>query len=645
MTEETTNGLSLVTSYTVGLSQIPLDGTNNFNLRAFDSNRTISPLTMSSTTLRGVFGDVDFFQDVVGLSYDYGQKRPYSILLNQNSSSQLNSYINAFKLTLFPRNYDNQISINAAQGFGSQHEENLLRKVYSVEARKKIFNTYLNGEFARGEGHDASLAGVRWKRGDFKTALNFRQINKNFTTVSAVPSNQGEIGAIWTTSMEGRRVSEETALDVYRQYLFFNPNNPNALNLDASGRVRVPLIKDFFSDTSLFYVHTPGEVSPRRNIGVDQRISRTFNFLSFKNTYGYFGGALQKTRYEFSSLSEYDRNSLLTGIQVPLTSRLSVYANYEYSWVHELASQNDLNPAVLNTGFYYNRQFTEYLSGNFDVSYRKENGVAGTSSYLAGEDSIGTSLGFSYNPVNDVNFFLDGRVRKVWPQIEGNLPYNDLDVRLGMRMSFDVFKRGWDPHGRISGHVYKDKNSDGRYTKDEQGIKGVKVKIGDNQALTDDNGYYSMDVKAKSVLVAPQTDTIPSGTVFSTATGQVINIKQWKDTKVDFGLNSQTGIYGLVFVDKNDNNVPDATDQFIRGAKIIVDKKYTSVTDTQGAFYFRNISEGEHSLSIDINSLPINMIPQVKLKNELKVVEGTTYLFHVPLKIKEDNQNNSKEQQ
>ncbi len=644
MSEETTNGRSLITSYTLGLNQIPVDGTSNFNLRAFDSNRTTSPLTMSSTTLRGVFADVDLFHDLVGLSYDYGQKRPYSILLNQSSSSQLNSYINAYKLTLFPKDYDNQISINAAEGFGSQHEENLVKKVYSVEARKKIFNTYLNGEYARGDGHEASLAGARWKKGNFTTALNFRQINKNFTTVSAVPSNQGEIGTMWTTSTQWARASEETTLDVYRQYLFFNPNNPNALNLDASGRVRIPLIKDFFSDTSLFYVHTPGEISPRRNVGLDERISKTFNFLRFKNVYAYFGGAMQRNRYEFSSLSEYDRNSVLTGIQVPLTNRLSMYANYEYSWVHELASENDLNPAVLNTGFYYNRQFTEHLSGNFDASYRKENGVAGTSSYLAGEDSAGVSAGLSYNPANDVSFFLDGRARKVWPQIEGNLPYNDLDVRLGMRMSFDVLRRGWNPHGKISGYVYKDKNGDGLYNPSEQGIKNVKVKVGDNHATTDENGYYTMDVKAKSVLVAPQSDTIPAGTVFSTATGQEINVKQWRNTKVDFGLNSQTGIYGLVFVDKNENNVPDETDQFVKGARIIVDKKQSSVSDAQGAFYFRDIAAGEHVLTIDINSLPINMIPQVKLKNEVKVVEGTTYLFHIPLKIKTEDQDVSKEQ-
>ncbi|MBF0511701.1 MAG: hypothetical protein HQL13_05150, partial [Candidatus Omnitrophica bacterium] len=47
------NGYSQFDSYTVGLSQIPLEGTSNFNIRAFDSLRYLSPLTMPSTQLRG----------------------------------------------------------------------------------------------------------------------------------------------------------------------------------------------------------------------------------------------------------------------------------------------------------------------------------------------------------------------------------------------------------------------------------------------------------------------------------------------------------------------------------------------------------------------------------------------------------------
>lgn len=633
------SGQSDISSYTLGLSRIPLQESSDLNLRIFDANRYLSALTMPSTRLRGAFTDINLDHNTLGLSYSYGQKRSYfysSVIPNTNSN--LKSYINAVKVTLFPKDLDNQISINAAEGFGSQHEDYLVKKVYSIEAHKKVLNTYLNGEYADGDHHNASLAGARWQKGTFTSALNFRQTGNNFTTVSGVPANQGEIGGMWTTSIDGEYVTEQTVFDVYREYLYTNPDDPSALNYDISGNLRFPLAKNLWSDTNMYYNHTPGEISPRRNIGLDQRISRLINLLGIKNTNVYMGGALQRTRYEFSNNSAYDRYSLLSGMQIPLTSQFSIYANYDFSWVHEIDSGRNINPTVFTTGFYYNRQITQKLSTNAEMFFRKESGAKGTTSYLSGEDSAGASIGFSYNPVNDVNFFMDSRARKVWPLIEGNLPYNDLDIRLGFRMSFDVFSRGWDPHGVISGHVYKDKDASGRYEVNDQGIGGVKVNVGERQVVTDKAGFYSMDVRAKSVIVSPQADSVPSGTVFSTPTAKTVDVKPWGNAPVDFGLNSQTGVYGLVFVDKNGNGVPDASDQFVRNIKIILDKKYTSITDAQGAFYFRNIDEGPHTLRIDINSLPLNMLPQIKLENKINVAEGTTYVFHVPLKVKKDNE-------
>ncbi|MBF0490837.1 MAG: hypothetical protein HQL15_09555, partial [Candidatus Omnitrophica bacterium] len=475
------NSRSSVTSYTVGLTDIPVEGTSHLSLRGFDASRYLSPLTLPNTRLRGVFGDVNLLDDQLGVSYSNGEKRPYFVFLTQNGSANTSSYINAFKLTLNPKDLNNQVSINAAEGYGSEHEADLAKKVYSVEAHKKILDVFLNGEYAKANDKSASLAGARIQEGVFASALNFRQINKAFTTVSGLPSNQGEIGGTWTNSIDAEKISAQTLVDVYRGYLYFNPNNPDALNTNASGSLRFPLLNDFWSDTSAYYVHTPGEVSPRRNINLNQRISKAINLFGLKNTNVYVGGALQRTRYEFSKESAYDRSSVLAGIQIPLTSHLSVYANYDYSWVHELLSNRDINPSVFNTGFDYSRQLTSKLSGNFDMSYRKEMGAQGTTSYLSGEDSAGISLGFSYNPVNDVSFFIDGRARKVWPLIDGNLPYNDFTIRLGLRMSFDILSRGWDPRATISGHVYKDKEGDGHFGPGDEGMAGVKVRVGDHQ--------------------------------------------------------------------------------------------------------------------------------------------------------------------
>src|SRR5207248_1959235 len=67
LTDDDFNGKSDVSSYTVGLSRIPVEGTSDLDLRVFDSNRTLSALTMPNTRLRGIFGDGNFFHDLIGL--------------------------------------------------------------------------------------------------------------------------------------------------------------------------------------------------------------------------------------------------------------------------------------------------------------------------------------------------------------------------------------------------------------------------------------------------------------------------------------------------------------------------------------------------------------------------------------------------
>ncbi len=632
------NGISSISSYTTGLSNIPLEGTSHLSLRSFDATRTLSQLTMSNMRLRGIFADTHLFDDRLGLDYSYGQKKPYFVFLSQGGSSHLNSYVNAFKLTLFPNDYNNQLSFNAAEGFGSAHESNLSKKVYSIEARKKISNAYLNGEYAESNNQHASIAGARWQQGFFNSAFNFRQTNKNYTTVSGQPATQGEVGGLWTTDFNTGTFSESTTLNVYRQYLYFNPNDPQALNYDISGHVRLPLVRNFWSDTNVYYVHTPGEISPRRNVNLNQKISRLVNFLDFKNTNVYVEGVLQRARYGSSGSSDYDRFSLLQGIQIPITSALSVYSNYEYSWVHELATLDDINPYVFSTGLSYAKQLTPKISENFSLSYRNEGGTQGTTSYLSGEDSAGLSLGFTYTPIQDVSLFFDSQARKVWPSIEGNLSYNDLSIRIGFRMSFDVLKRGWDPRGSVSGYVYKDKNANGRYDKAEDiAMKAVKVKVGESDVLTNNEGFYTKNVTAKRVLVSPNSETLPSGVVFATAPEKTVDIKPWGTTRTDFGLNSQTGVYGLLFVDQNNNGIPDSADKYIKKVKIILDQKKITYTDGHGAYYFRSITEGVHSIKVDINSLPIDMIPLINLENKINVADATTYVFHIPLKASKNN--------
>jgi hypothetical protein len=434
--------------------------------------------------------------------------------------------------------------------------------------------------------------------------------------------------------MNTEQFSADSTVDVYQDRLFFNSDNRSAYNYDTSAHVRKPLNKVTWSDTTIRYVDTPEEISPRRFASLDTRVTRDFAVWGSRTGSVYAGGSYQKSNIASSPISDYDRYAVVLGTRIPLTRELSSYASYEYSWLHEPLSGLNSHPNVFSAGLTYNKNITEKVSGNAGLNYRKEQDVRGTNSFLSGEDSVGANAGLAYNPSNDVSYFVDGQARKVWSLKQENPSYNDLDIRFGMRAAWGVPLR-WDPHGVITGIVFKDMNRNGKLDRGEQGLPNITVKVGDKETATDQDGRYSVNIRAKRVLVAPALESLPPGYMFSKSGFTRVEVLQGRSREVDFGLSTHTGIYGVVYVDRNGNGIPDSADQFVRGVKLVLDGKLTLTTDNQGVYFFDDVSPGKHTLVVDIMSVPINLIPLIKLKNELNVSEGTNYVFHVPMKTKE----------
>jgi len=152
--------------------------------------------------------------------------------------------------------------------------------------------------------------------------------------------------------------------------------------------------------------------------------------------------------------------------------------------------------------------------------------------------------------------------------------------------------------------------------------------------VTDERGWYRLAIRGKKVIVTPVLESLPTGFVFSTPSFAKLELRQGQTSRVDFGLTSQSGVYGVAFVDRNGNGIPDQGDRFVSRVKVLLDGKGAQVTDGRGAYFFKNIAKGKHTLTIDMKDLPAEFIPLVKLKNSVDVVEGTTYVFHIPLKAK-----------
>ena len=634
------NGFSKFDSLTVGLSQIPLEGTDNLNLRGFDALRYSSPLTMPGTRMEGAFADVDLFDDLLGVSFSYGKMQAYteqasSGLVAIDQTNYIDSYINATKLTLLPKSTTDQLSLNYATGYGPDHFSYLTDRVYSIEGMHK-FNDFLtfSSEEASDSHHDATLASLKWLDGRFSSGLNFRNIDKNYSTISSLPADQGETGADWVSNLDWGRVTASSFFEAYQDHLYDNPQDPRALNYDANSQVRTTITDNLWSDTDYNYIDTSGEASPSRSYTANERISRSFGIWNSLKATVYGGVGYQLSHSSDTTVSDYDREEAIAGIQVPLTKNISSFANYEYDWLHQPFDGGISYPNVINAGFGYQKEINSKLSFNSQISYHNELGIKpNNNSFLSGEESVILTSGFNYTPVPDVNIFADADASNVLSHI-GNPTYDDLEVHLGMRITFGG-STYWDPLGIVSGVVFKDKNGDGKYVPGDEGIAGVRLKVGDKEVVTDKNGRFRVEIRAKGVVVIPSLDTIPGGLIFSTPQSLNVKVVQGRTSKADFGLISQTGVYGIVFLDKGARGVPTLGDKFIGKVKITLDGQLTQKSDSTGSFYFRHVTPGLHEIAVDLNSVPINMVPLIKLKNEIDVAEGTNYMFNVPMKINE----------
>lgn len=623
-------GSTEVTGYGISLTDGKISNFKDFSIRGFDLQKVFSPLSMPGQYVRGVLFEAKAFNKNLEYTYIHGRNRAVYGFLSPGVLNERESFVEGARVTLFPEK-ENQYSLNYARGYGNARETFLKDQVFSVEAQRRVKDILFSGEYAYDESAKAVTAASLYRGEDHNVTLNFRDIESDFTTVMSFPGRRGEVGGSIFWNWRLSDVNINTHLDLYRERLQPNPQTVDTVNVDFSTRADIPVSRTGRLMASLYYVDTSGELTPRNNIQSNLTYTKRFPiFGERRDMTAFVGASQQRSRFDLSPSSEYDRYSASSGFSFPLVKHLNYHVNYEHSWVYEERSGDLLTPNVLSTGLGFSKKVSDGWSVNSGFSYRNEENTEGTNSFLAGEDSVTGSLGATFRPSDDFEFFLDGRARNVWGQEESRASFNEYDVRAGIRTSWDMPFR-WNPKGTVSGIVYKDLNGNQRRDEGEAGMSNIAVKIGKQITLTDSSGYYQSTVRAKSTEVTVDINSIPDGFIFSTPMLENIVIVPHKTYRVDFGLTTQSGVYGIVFYDKNASGKPDSGDEFAAEVRITIDDKESAVSDFEGAYFFENIQPGRHHIAIDINTLPIEYLPKIKLKNTITTSEGSTYIFHIPL--------------
>lgn len=632
---------SEITGYGVGLSEaswiflrdlwfLRID---EFTLRGFDIYKTFSNFSFPGQTLsKGVLWEAKAFDNKVEYSFLWGKEKEgvYGYLA-PGITVERDSYIEGARVTFKP-DRESEYSFNFAKGYGQAREDYLREEVYSLQTRHK----WQKVEFSSEVGFDgASLAASldsSFKIGDsLKLKVNFRDIEKDYVTISGRPLDPGEIGAL--LSLEGNifdNLSFSSDLDIYRDRYLPNPGKPQKVNFDWDGFLEWRINPRARLNTVLYYSYTPGLISPRRSLNLRQTYTRRFKFLG-QNFNIFMGWGYQRARNPLSPSSDYNSYKAFSGFRVSLLKDISFYLNYNFNWLEEIALGESSKPKVLETGVNISKELTSKLNLDTYFSFRDEEEASFTHSFLAGEDSIETSLLLSYRPQEEWELFSEARLRNVWAEVEGREKYIEAEFRLGLNSSWKIPLR-WNPKGYLVGRVFKDINNDGKKQKNEPGLGGVKIKLGRKEITTDEKGYFYAKVFARRLRVSLVLGSLPEAYILLSPSSYDLKIEQGGLNLVEFRATTETGIEGIVFYDKNSNEKFDLGDEPISGARLYIDKKISSISNYEGRYFFRGLKKGRYELKLDVNSLPLEYFPTVPVRKEVMLSEGLKFFYPIPLK-------------
>ncbi len=620
-----------ITNYTVGLSNGKIWNFRNFNLRGFDFYDSFSSLSFPGELLKGITANAEAFDKNVKYSLFWGSKREGVFGFGvPGVLDDRESYLEGGRLSIFPYK-ENRLSFNFAKGYGKDRPVYLKDEVYSVDGATAFKDQKFDFEVAHDQDSVAGFLTDRFHLGDWNLGVSFRDIEKDFSTISGSPPDRGEIGGIINAD---RKLSENihfsSDIDIFRER--YNPNlgKPKELNYDFSSNLGIKL-KGFSSlDTSLTYLNEPGLSFPRRYFNLSSTYSTLIGIFK-RDLYPYLGFGFSRSRNPLSPASDYDVYKNTGGFRFGLTKNLFYRFNYDYNWLKEKSTHLRSNPLLLENGLDYHLEVMPRFSIDSRILYRDERETELPHSFLSGEDRVEGSIRTNFEFGEYTEFFTEARLRKSWAEISSRQGEAEIDLSCGLRGTWDTFL-SWSPQGKIKGVVFKDLNGNSK-NDNEPPIEGVKIKVGKKTFTSDKNGLFETTIKGKKVIVSIEEETLPKDYILTTPQSIELEITK-QGALLEFGASIFSGVFGVVYYDVDSNGKFDrGTDVPLPSTKLFLDEK-AAFTNLEGTYYYRNLSEGKYNLKLDINSLPIEYLPAVPLTKEIELSEGANYQYSFPLKKK-----------
>ena len=465
-----------------------------------------------------------------------------------------------------------------------------------------------------------------------RVALTTTDSDKKFA--SLLGGNPGGGAMSQALSIDYRPVNNVTisnSFSVTLDKVFGNPNEPGRRNYNSRTLFRWDIdpqnelqlgytLDDQLGSVSTTVVETK-EVTYRKKIFLFRKLS---TFLSFQNS---------KSKNYSAPANDFNNNRIMAGVSARLLYDIYGYYRKELNVIKNKFTNEGTLPTAQEVGLNYNRQiFKTPFYTNLRLSYRDEENTDSVLSFMSGEDRLEGEAELTYRPTADNEAFIKGRISDIWAEKAGVSKHFDFDLSWGVRLLWDTAFR-WQSVGSFCGYVFYDQTGDGARQPYERGVKGAVVKASDGKTcVTNAAGFYKIpNIPGKEATLSLDLSTIPRGYSPTTSAAKEVDIVHAKTKRVDFGITTRSEISGLIFNDKNNNGAYDSGEQGVAGVAIVLDDKSRAVSSPLGEYMLRKLSPGDHIIKLDLKTLPVKFIPKVSIVKTVKVLEGATFVYNIPL--------------
>lgn len=623
-----------LTYFTFGLKDGVLGQFKGFNFRGGDYNPKFTNMAFQGAVLRGVMLNSPAFDKKFNYTVLWGREGGGRYgNLSPNLMKIKNSFLAGTNLQFNPTKKQNY-QFTILHGWGRDRDDLLNKYNYDLLGKWNLGKWGMGYEMANDSEKFAHLFNVRFKQEGLSFTTELRNIDKSYNTITGRAWRQGELGALLNLDYKpSDKLTIHSSLDAYQDRLYPAEDNPQRWNQDFNFNATYQL--DQVTSVNLDYVldNDQGKISQIRYQSPSIGVNRIFKLLN-KDISTYLNYYHQENANFSAHSSDYVNDKFYAGLRFKLLGALYYYANKEYNMVIEESTGTHTNPNAFETGLDWSDRLGKspfYASMRF--TYRDEENTASRLSFLSGEDYIEGYSQLSYRPNPDVEVYSSFRMRNVWADNPAVNKSFEIDLNAGLRYLWDTGVR-WDAVGNIEGYVFKDYNSDGLRQRDEPPVEGIKIWLGkDKYQVTDLFGYYKFKgVRARKAFVSLDTNTLPRGFILTVPLVQEVPILNHRTQIVNFGVTSETEISGFIFEDVDGNGENNREDKGLSGISVTLEDGSKSITDMRGRYSFRNASPGEHTIIVDINTIPVYYLPQKALKKQITLFEGVNYVYDLPLK-------------